>query len=567
MKLINRKDIKQRILWFSDIHFLEDNVENYLQIFLDKFIVVCSEINKEQNIDYVIISGDISNKGKKIEFDKFTTYILKPLFKTLKKSKLILLPGNHDLTIDNGFDYDKILNLDKENSKDFFLNNVDYTKFFENYTAFCKKNLKFLPKNIEEPYSIHFLYGLHKDDENKLLFVLLNSAWLSLSVKLLEHLINEIYINPFNLEFNNIKQKFNKKTLDSLDINQLFELVNKVKKELTKDAYKISFKTIEYGTQELFLDFLFNSWANLQDLLNNHDSYYTITVMHHPENHLKWNDRINPDSLFSYLKMNSDVILSSHEHIPKNYLQSHNANEALHLKSGPFIELFFNINPTIKNHFDEYNEDNLNNSAFSVLDINVTKKNINECKYVYKTVDKLWNKFDSKLFTKEYKFINLRHLDLERVFDKLNSINNQELLRQITNYKLNKVNVEIDAYKFKNELYVVNNESNFNSIDFEILKSTIKKNKIKKVLFVSIDVLVDNLMTDVFDKDKLNSFYKIENNDQNIPLGLLKKDLFKKFNNFRARFFNNLESNELRSFSSVSFTLILLPYWEIDRVL
>lgn len=567
MKLINRKDIKQRILWFSDIHFLEDEVEDYLQIFFDKFFDACKEINDAQKIDYVIISGDISNKGKKVEFDNFSKYILTPLFKKLKNSKLILISGNHDLTIDAEFDYNKILSLDKNDKKKFYLNDVDYTKFFKNYTSFCNKNLKYFPKNIEAPYKEHFLYGLHKDDENKLLFVLLNSAWLSLSVKLLEHFLNEIYISPFSIQFNNIKQKFNGKTLDIDDINQLHNLVKDVKEELTKNAYEISSKSIEYGTQELFLDFLFDSLDNLQDLLNNHNSYYILTIMHHPENHLKWNDRINPDSLFSLLKRNSDVILSSHEHIPEKYIQSHNAKEALHLKSGPFIELEFNNNPTIKNKFDKYSESKLNSSAFSILDINVTKKNINECKYVYKTVDKIWDKFDSKLFTKEYKFINLRHLDLERVYNKIKSVDNHSLLCKITNYRLTKIEVNIDAYKFKNELYVFNNDSDFSRVNFDILKNAIKSNKIKKVLFVSIDVLVDNLMGSTFDPDKLNSFYKNEDNDQNIPLGYLKKDLFKKFNNFRSIFFNKLECKELQDFSSVSFALILLPYWEIDRVL
>lgn len=212
MKLINRPDIKQRILWFSDIHFLEDPVERYLQFFSNAFIEISKEINDEKVINYVIISGDLTNRGTENEFKKFSSYILKPLFAIQKDSKLLVISGNHDLTIGNIFKYEKfkIINYveNKEHREPFFLNDNNYKSFFKNYTKFCKYNKKYFPKNLTEPYSNDFLYGNYKDEENKLMFILLNSSWLSLGVKLLEHVLEEEYIQPVQVEYESIYEQF-----------------------------------------------------------------------------------------------------------------------------------------------------------------------------------------------------------------------------------------------------------------------------------------------------------------------------------------------------------------------
>jgi hypothetical protein len=180
--------------------------------FLDAFIEISKEINDEKVINYVIISGDLTNRGTENEFKKFSSYILKPLFAIQKDSKLLVISGNHDLTIGNIFKYEKfkIINYveNKEHREPFFLNDNNYKSFFKNYTKFCKYNKKYFPKNLTEPYSNDFLYGNYKDEENKLMFILLNSSWLSLGVKLLEHVLEEEYIQPVQVEYESIYEQF-----------------------------------------------------------------------------------------------------------------------------------------------------------------------------------------------------------------------------------------------------------------------------------------------------------------------------------------------------------------------
>lgn len=593
MKLINRPDIKQRILWFSDIHFLEDDVDEYLQIFLDEFFKIVKEIDSIQKIDYVIISGDLTNKGTEIEFEKFTKYILNPLFEILKNSRLLVIPGNHDITIERSFDYEKILNIARTERDDFFLKDNDYRLFFNNYTKFCNDNINYFPRNIFEPYKRHFLYGFHKDEESKIMFVLLNSTWLSLSVKLLEHILEKEYITPVDLrykdiyiEIENIKNMFDCRKND-LDIDDLKKFENNIsnlkifverakeeqanaKSKLTGNAYNISYQTIEYGIQELFLNFLFENINKLQSFLDEHNSYFIITVMHHPENHLTWNERIEPNSIFSCLKANSDILLSSHEHIPKDYKHSHSINKVLHLKSGPFIELGFNPCPASKNKFDYFSESKLNLSSFSILDINVSNKKVKEIKYTYDGMHRKWGEYkndENQVFDLGKKRINLSHSDIQNLYSKIKSASKIDLIKKITNYDIEEVANVSNLYSLNDELFIINNSSKFEVINDEILTRVIIGKNIKKVFFYSFDIMIDHPEREDFDLSKLTQFYIKENEDQDIALGKLKKKMFKNFNDYRSCFFNRFESPELEALSDVSFVFILLPYWEIKRVL
>lgn len=183
--------------------------------------------------------------------------------------------------------------------------------------------------------------------------------------------------------------------------------------------------------------------------------------MHHPENHLTWNERIDPKSLFSNLKKKSDIVLSSHEHVPKEYVQSHDINQTLHLKSGSFIELEFIKNKSKRNkinQLDYYNESNLNKSTFSILDINITKKKVQEDKYAYNSKSKRWKKLDvlNSIFPLFNDQIMLNHADMQHVYSKIKLINYVTLIKKVVNKELDEVKGYSNICSFDKELYIMN---------------------------------------------------------------------------------------------------------------
>jgi hypothetical protein len=115
---------------------------------------------------------------------------------------------------------------------------------------------------------------------------------------------------------------------------------------------------------------------------------------------------------------------------------------------------------------------------------------------------------------------------------------------------------------------IMNNDFRFkDTIDDCLLKKLIINGNFKKIFFFSIDIMAGSPKGANFNVASLNSFYLEEHEDQNIAIGKLKRKMFKSFNDYRSRFFNSLDCSELENFSDVSFVFILLPYWEIERVL
>lgn len=91
-----------RILQFSDIHFLccNDTEDEYVQMRQRfKEDLECLK-GKVAAIPYILICGDIANKGQKAEFDKARSYIneLCDILKVDNKApNVFVVPGNHDI--------------------------------------------------------------------------------------------------------------------------------------------------------------------------------------------------------------------------------------------------------------------------------------------------------------------------------------------------------------------------------------------------------------------------------------------------------------------------------------
>lgn len=87
-------------LHLSDFHSGKDD---YAQIQLFKHIndKVLDKLRNHQIPDFIFITGDIANKGKKTEYDLFLSEFINPLLINLTqngfKGKIFLVPGNHDV--------------------------------------------------------------------------------------------------------------------------------------------------------------------------------------------------------------------------------------------------------------------------------------------------------------------------------------------------------------------------------------------------------------------------------------------------------------------------------------
>ncbi|MFU1719519.1 metallophosphoesterase family protein [Bacillus velezensis] len=85
-----------RILQISDIHAQINNFQT--KRLRHAFLRKITELNSEENYDYIFLCGDISHHGK--PFNETAKNILEELLKILDldSNKLIVIPGNHDLT-------------------------------------------------------------------------------------------------------------------------------------------------------------------------------------------------------------------------------------------------------------------------------------------------------------------------------------------------------------------------------------------------------------------------------------------------------------------------------------
>lgn len=91
-----------RILHFSDLHLVKDN--RSMQNMLMYLVKSMAEIQEDGNIDIVIFTGDLIDRGG-VDFDNITTafenfkeMVIKPILDKLNlpKERFVFIPGNHD---------------------------------------------------------------------------------------------------------------------------------------------------------------------------------------------------------------------------------------------------------------------------------------------------------------------------------------------------------------------------------------------------------------------------------------------------------------------------------------
>jgi len=143
-----RLNKKLNILHLSDLHFGKFNrhtgqIPYYKRIWEEIKKKLESNNIKVSDIDLVIITGDLSSTGNKIEFEHAHNF-LNVLYEDLDKKKFIIIPGNHDLEyaekegminthrFDNYLQFKSMMGFKDEKKDSFnYLNNPHFIRTFD----------------------------------------------------------------------------------------------------------------------------------------------------------------------------------------------------------------------------------------------------------------------------------------------------------------------------------------------------------------------------------------------------------------------------------------------------
>ena len=89
---------KNNLYWFhlSDFHTGKDQY-GQMQLFDSIIEHIDGKIKSGQKPDFIFITGDIANKGKKAEYELFCYEFIFPLCDLCRDTKIFMVPGNHDV--------------------------------------------------------------------------------------------------------------------------------------------------------------------------------------------------------------------------------------------------------------------------------------------------------------------------------------------------------------------------------------------------------------------------------------------------------------------------------------
>lgn len=187
----NRSDIsldnpeeRIRILHLSDLHFNEDDDSVAL---LQPLINDLRSRNGEwgfDQIEYLVVSGDLTNHGVKPEFDRAYEF-LRGLIEEMKltEASCIIAPGNHDLSWQhNVYEWKPKRMVEVRSLKsgsyveqgDGYLLRIEgkYSTRFESFRAFYHELIKEPYPPDAETQCVNFLFS-----DDRIQFLAMNSAW------------------------------------------------------------------------------------------------------------------------------------------------------------------------------------------------------------------------------------------------------------------------------------------------------------------------------------------------------------------------------------------------------
>ena len=210
-----------RIIHLSDIHLCKDNIEDFRLPYRKSLIEELSNINSEIEIELIIISGDLLDKGgsslKELEeykssdnpYDIFEKEFIEPICDKLKmlKEKILFIPGNHDIE-QNKIDEIKeagiksILTSSQEVNRLCGKYNKDLNSLnFERLEAFLQFEEKFHHGNkyLQYKFSKFESQVIYSYRFKKIGIALINDAWRCSKGKVENHFVG---INQFHRSLN-----------------------------------------------------------------------------------------------------------------------------------------------------------------------------------------------------------------------------------------------------------------------------------------------------------------------------------------------------------------------------
>ncbi|HEY5535977.1 MAG TPA: metallophosphoesterase [Ignavibacteria bacterium] len=265
-----------KILHISDFHYSKSKLEKAkYKTFISKYL---EHITKIKNIDFIIFTGDLVDRGNNSEdFNIANDILIDPLIKAtnIDKSNVFICAGNHDVKRDE----------DMEMTQDLFKNKLIDNDILNNFVDDSKNNKQFnssieLLKNYNDFSQIFYRYHL---DKNKDIDI-----------------VNSLYTSHI--------RKINNINVGIVTINSSWRAYN-------NDAYG-----------NLFFPSIFIDKA-LNDIK---DCKYKMMVMHHPISYFRV---FNALELENIIHSNFDFLLTGHEHVPKNSITLNYSKSICHIVS------------------------------------------------------------------------------------------------------------------------------------------------------------------------------------------------------------------------------------------
>lgn len=154
------------ILHISDLHFgtkKNEDKSRYNNAFVGKFL----EQFKDTKIDYLLVSGDIANESKEIEYNTASAFLNRVVSElNIPKEKVLLCMGNHDISWGILDDI-----ADREGAKDLNLRQEKYRNFEKFYDDFYKEDGMPIRK-----FKTDSIFVEVPDNEHNILFLGVNTC-------------------------------------------------------------------------------------------------------------------------------------------------------------------------------------------------------------------------------------------------------------------------------------------------------------------------------------------------------------------------------------------------------
>jgi 3',5'-cyclic AMP phosphodiesterase CpdA len=535
-------------------------------------------------LDYVLLSGDLAQVGTDADYEVFQELFLDKLMEVFKKGPrqpfVLTIPGNHDIQRQENellkTFTEVVTTSKKDNKRSAYLTEhvPEFKKLFGGYTSFLNGiksesyGASFDPGllktiKIHKEYAESGLFGFVVDHARQLIFVLLNSSWYSLGGS-----FNAIYAGQILTALEKIRSE-----------THFFSRSRKGKYALSKNQIeewlKLKDLLSDYSNQVSGIQLLKD--VELENIFEKYPDYYVITTMHHPRNWMHYAESYshNPADeestayLLNKLIKSSDMLLTGHEHVPVTTDAERLMEEILHLKAGCFLS------------DNQHKEANFDISWFSVLNINVSKREVDQRRYFWNTNEEKWNYFDKKFLPVNRDVLG--RLIPERRKEILNMIRSKSRRHLATflaagqygttdikniNWMKNESSQLLDWYTYqitgKGYLCLfARQEDVYNKLysdpEFSMKLSTfLQANpRITHVKFLILDVLTDVFCWNIY--DKTCDFFVILNQVARISENY--------FNVLRHKFFTDASSlgASTPALKKLSFMNEIIPFWIAEK--